>query len=307
MAFVYGTDVRRMSPSLAIQSLATNPAGRTIRAELVAPKGTDRILAGETAMTDRQGIATFVGLRIRTLDTMVTLRFSSPGHEDAVATLRLRLGFNETNRIQLYGGNLAGRPIRGLRDSLVVAPGERLQGVVQLRYATGWVAASIWLSVVPTWGDPRTGFREPEQLVTPVSDDVADVPVDLVAPTAPGRYWILFAMDAEDRGGYIASGTNWTVGKALWHDGNDLQSLSDSIIERAQVNGTYPLRRAYPAEWFQLRCEPPRTLQGLRIKYCPGMAWLAPLRVIVRATDAPPAPARPPASTRPDTSRPARR
>jgi DNA-binding SARP family transcriptional activator len=308
VAYVYGTDVRRMSPSLAIQSLATNPAGRTIRAELVAPKGTDSILAGETALTDRRGIATFVGLRIRTLDTMVTLRFTSPGHEDAQTSLRLRLGFNELNRLQLYGGNLAGRPIRGLRDSLVVVPGERLQGVVQLRYATGWVTASIWVSVVPTWGDPSTSFREPEQLVTPVSDDVADVPVDLTAPMRAGRYWILFAMDAEDRGGYIASGTNWLVGKALWNDGNDLWSLPDSTIEQARITGTYPLRRAYPAEWYQNQCDQPsRMVNGQRIKYCPGKAWLAPLRVIVRAPDAPRAPARPPGSTRPDTSRPAPR
>jgi hypothetical protein len=308
VAYVYGTDVRRMSPSLAVQSLASDPAGRTIRAELVAPNGSDKILAGETAMTDRKGVATFVGLRIRTLDTLVTLRFTSPGHENAQTTVRLKLGISESNRIQLYGGNLAGRPIRGPGDSLVVAPGERLQGVVQLRYATGWVAASIWLSVVPTWGDPRTGFREPEQLVTPVSDDVADVPVDLTAPTTPGRYWILFAMDAEDRGGYIASGTNWLVGKALWNDGNDLWSLPDSIIERARIKGTFPLRRAYPAEWYQSQCDhPSRMVNGRRIKYCQGMAWLAPLRVIVRAPDVPHAPARPPGSNLPDTSRPARR
>jgi DNA-binding SARP family transcriptional activator len=304
VALAYGNEVRKVTPPLQVHSLASNPGGRVIRVELASPRGADRILAGGTAVTDSMGTATFVGLRIRTLDSAVTLRFSSPAHEDATATVSVSRNPADYNRLQLYGGELSGHPINGRGDSLLVAPGELLRGVLQFRYTTGWLAASVWLSAIPTWGDPAGSFEEPIQLVTPVHEDVVDVPIDLTAPVLSGQYWILFAMDAEDRGGFIASGTNWLVGKPLWNDGNDFRTLPDSVIERIGDTGTFMARRAYPADWEQHHCGARQLVQGQHVKYCYGAAWVAPLRIIVKA---PGADGRRPGLTPRDTSPPPRR
>jgi len=304
VAAAYGNDVRRVSPPLQVHSVASDPQGRVVRVEVASTGTGSRILAGGTAVTDSLGTATFVGLRIRTLDSMVTLRFTAPGHEAATVTLHEGRHMNVYNRLRLFSGQLAGREIPSGVDSLEVAAGERLRGVVQLRYTTGWIAASVWVSVIPTWGDPVRSFVEPIQLITPVHEDVVDVPIDLTAPVNAGKYWILFAMDAEDRGGFIASGTNWLVGKPLWNDGNDLRALPDSLIERLGDTGTFMARRAYPADWEQQDCGADQLVQGQRVKYCYGAAWVAPLRIIVRA---PGADGRRPGLTPRDTPPPPRR
>jgi hypothetical protein len=170
------------------------------------------------------------------------------------------------------------------RARIEVAPGAAIDGLVQIEYNGQWSAASVWLAVSPTWGDAARVGQDLFPVPTPVRREVVDVPIAYEAPPTPGRYWILMAISAEPAGGFIASGTNWTVGTPVWGDGNDLASLPDSVLLEAQQRGVVRTSRAYFLGWDVAPCRLGGGPGGGRptLKYCDGQLAMTAVEVIVR-------------------------
>lgn len=282
---LYGATAVRLVPPLRIRagrdSLRTARAPITITAR--AGHGVAQLLAGETAVTDSTGRATFGGLRFRMSDSIATLHFDAPGMASTVHTVRRSFVVPEMASVSLVGGTLAGQPVRGPQASITVPPGALISGIVQLRYTTAWAAASVWASMTPTWGSRRESGRDLVPVSTPVRDDVVDLPIDLRAPLTPGREWILIAIAAEPSGGFTLSRTNWTVGGPLWDDGHDLADLPDSVIVQANQVGYVEAIAAFPAQWNTTGrpCSAPRPSPRGPVKYCPEQFALTGIRVNV--------------------------
>ncbi len=249
---------------------------------------TTKIITGGTAVSEG-GYARFGGLRLNVTDSVFHLRFEADGFRSTDLTGRAPIlgGLVEaTGAIHLiegvFGHGANAVHVRGPNASLRVAPGAPIDGVVQMEYSAPWPAASVWVGVTPTWGDPQQVGRELTPLVTPVRWDVVDLPVSYMAPTTPGRYWLLFAMTAEPSGGYVLSNTNWSLNRPIWGDGNDIAQSSDSLIEAANKRGLATFAIAYPETWEGrkgycakrttpgvLYCSMERGLFGIRIEVVP--------------------------------------
>jgi hypothetical protein len=185
--------------------------------------------------------------------------------------------------------------VSGRGAGITVARGAPISGVIQVLYSSFHRSASVWLAMTPTWGDPETAGRDITPVTTPTTNNVIDVLIDYVAPDRPGRYWILLALAPEDSGGFILSGTNWTMREPVWGDGNDLASLPDSLIREANRIGWVVSPVARSRRWLErtlgkeqetdvsIRCtilplgrEVPGTY------YCPEKVPLFGIEVIVR-------------------------
>ncbi|MDQ8162558.1 MAG: hypothetical protein P3C10_08235, partial [Gemmatimonadota bacterium] len=138
------------------------------------------------------------------------------------------------------------------------------------------------------WGEPALVGEDILQLATPVQDNVVDVPMNLMAPTAPGHYWILLAIAAEDQGGFILSRTNWTMETPVWGDGNDIAALPDSVIREANRTGVITTRLAFADGWsFSFApghhpCAPDTTLRTPGVEYCTNSLGLLGIEVLVK-------------------------
>jgi len=81
------------------------------------------------------------------------------------------------------------------------------------------------------------------------------VPVHVVAPRRPGTYRLIFVFQAETTVDYILSGTNWTVGRPVWGDGNDVARWSREQLDAADRAGQVVVRHLRPGgrwveNWF---------------------------------------------------------
>ncbi len=250
-------------------------------------RATATILSGDSVVAD-SGVASFGALRFATTDSVLILRFEAEGFRPLDFELKMRDNHlpNGPGRssTRLYDGMLNGQHVRGPNAQIVVARDATVSGVVQVEYNSSWPAASVWLSLTPTWGRASEVGREIIPVSTPVRQDVVDVPVDVVAPHAPGQYWILFMVDAEPSGGFGLSRTNWTLGAAEWGDGNDLAALPDSVIRVANRDGIVLTDILYPALWntggYVCR-DSAGVVHGKRVKYCPRQLGMFGIRVIV--------------------------
>ena len=77
----------------------------------------------------------------------------------------------------------------------------------------------------------------------------------VVAPRRPGTYRLIFVFQAETTVDYILSGTNWTVGRPVWGDGNDVARWSREQLDAADRAGQVVVRRLRPGgrwveNWF---------------------------------------------------------
>jgi hypothetical protein len=176
----------------------------------------------------------------------------------------------------------------GREARIDVAPGAPITGVIQLQYTASWRAASVWLAMTPTWGDPTTIGRDVIPVATPVRDNVIDVPIEYVAPDMPGHYWILMIISAEPSGGFILSRSNWTMGAPVWGDGNDVASLPDSVIRTRTRTGSLTTRTAYfRDERIALNgsiggCLPNPSGRPAGVVYCDLPIALAAIEVVVK-------------------------
>ena len=245
------------------------------------------ILAGDSVLSD-SGMASFGALRLRVRADAVALRFEADGYRPVDFVVpRNAIGIAGGPRagsMRIIDGRVAGQPLTIARARIEVAPGAAIDGLVQIEYNAQWSAASVWLAVSPTWGDAARVAQDLYPVATPVRREVIDVPIAQQAPATPGRYWILMAISAEPAGGFIASGTNWTVGTPVWGDGNDLASLPDSVLLEAQQRGLIRTSRAYALDQNESACRLGGGPGGGRptLKYCYGQLAMTAVEVIVR-------------------------
>jgi hypothetical protein len=282
---LFGEGVVRLVPSpvVRIDGLPTAQAGKQLVVVRPADAST-RIIAGDSVMSEA-GIARFGGLRLKTSDSAVRLRFESANTRPIVTTIPLsKYGIRPENdgslhlldgMVRLPGG---AQRIRGDSSTLRVSAGDTIDGVLQVAYSAPWAAASVWVAFTPTWGDPVRSGTDLQPITTPVQWEVMDLRIRAVSPTTPGRYWILIVAGAEPSGGYLLSNTNWSVGQPIWGDGNDIASLTDAVIERARLRGLVPVRTVYPA-LAQRECS--RDVDP-RWRVCEALRGLVAIRVIVQ-------------------------
>jgi len=286
----YGANASRFVPSFVVAVPAGSnrgvPTTRTVRVRALSPGTT--VLAGDTVVVEN-GTAVFTNLRVRTTDSVVALVFESEGVRPIDFELA-RGSYGDADprtesRLRLAEGQFGSQRIRGPNASIAVQPGAMISGVVQVQYSAPWPAASVWLSMTPTWGDPRKLGRDLRPMPTPVAQDIADMAVSVQAPMTAGRYWLLFALDAEPSGGYLLSRTNWTLQEPVWGDGNDIASLPDSAIRRANGDGVITSWLAFPdtIQRNEVSCrDSAQRVGGLRVRYCPAPLALFGIEVVVR-------------------------
>jgi len=212
---------------------AMSDAADTVRLASTSPRVT---LRGDTAVAATGGRAAFGNVFVDNASSApVTLRFTSSRLAPLDLTLdgSARPALNLRLEHALMNGHELGNAVRAFS----VLPGDSITGSVVLRYSTTWAAASVLLTVVPTWGDRRTNFVNLGPLVTPARDLMREAHVKFKAPTKPGCYRLIFAFQAEDDVKYVASGTNWTMGAPIWDDGNDVMDWSASDLRQADSVG----------------------------------------------------------------------
>ncbi len=293
LAKVYGPDTYRFTVPLIARSSVPRRrvAGDSTAVRIIVPAGNAEILAGGSARFDSSGVASFGALRLRTRDSVVTLRFEAEGYRTTDVRIAIHAGnarLEAARPLRVLDGQLAGQPVQGDHAGITVAPGAPISGVIQMQYNSHWRAASVWLAMTPTWGDPALVGEDILQLATPAQDNVVDVPVDLVAPTAPGHYWILLAIAAEDQGGFILSRTNWTTKTPVWGDGNDLATLPDSVIREANRTGVITTLLAFADGWSfsfapgHYPCVADTTLRAPGVEYCTNSLGLLGIEVLVK-------------------------
>jgi len=294
---LYGPQAFRLLPPLAVQ-IPTAVVGASddrgeVRVRVDGAAG--EILAGDRALLDSAGNAVFGGLRLRVNAPVITLQFEAEGHRVAKLTLPFEHSPapRRVPRLEFVEGRFGARLVQGPSPALSVPPFVVMSGIVQLRYTSIWPAASVWLSMTPTWGDPREAGRDLMPLSTPVDGDIVDVPIDLVTPAQPGRYWIVFVLAAEPSGGYALSLTNWTLGEPRWNDDNNVAGLGDSILRQAGMYGRARVTYSYPGQWNTTgrECEL-RTVRenGSPVKRCVEDMALTAIELVVAASESDSAP-----------------
>jgi hypothetical protein len=293
LATVYGPNTYRFTVPLIARSGVPRRrvAADSTAVRISVPAGNAEILAGGSARLDSSGVASFGALRLRTLDSIITLRFEAEGFRTTDVRIAMHAGnerLESARPLRLLDGQLAGQRVQGEQAGITVAPGAPISGVIQMQYNSSLRAASVWLAMTPTWGEPALVGADILQLATPAQDNVVDVPVDLVAPTAPGHYWILLAIAAEDQGGFILSRTNWTTKTPVWGDGNDLATLPDSVIRSANRTGVITTLLAFADGWSfsfapgQYPCVADTTLRAPGVEYCTNSLGLLGIEVLVK-------------------------
>ena len=278
----------RTMPSIAISAGRANADDGIRRVHVTAVDNSTRIISGDTA-TIVNGFALFNTLRFESSERVVRLQFGTDGFAPTTLTVTNPItsdfrGLNESARLHLVGGVLNGRRISADTSPIEVKVGAPISGIVQAEYSTHWPTATVWLSMTPNWGQPRSAGTDVTPVMTPVQREVADVPVSVRAPNVPGHYWIIFVVDAEDSGGYVLSRTNWTVGHPIWGYGNEIARLRDDEIRRANVDGYINTQVVYLRDWDvrSTGCEPIAVEHEQPLKLCSRPTALFGIEIAVK-------------------------
>jgi hypothetical protein len=185
--------------------------------------------------TTLDGEATFDSLIIGIPDGRpAELNFEAPG----LTGVRWEFAWVADARLRLRSGIINGRVLSGAVPVVHVQPGEPLEGRVSLLYTSRWTTATVFLGAVATWEPRETDTVSVRSLVTPLESGRAEVNVRRIAPRAPGRYFLLWALGAEPRAAFIFAGTNWSCGSPRWHDGDDLHDLPPDSLRAAATRGS---------------------------------------------------------------------
>ncbi len=287
---VISPDARQLFPAAVVgfaqqhSATARSATSTVVRVRSLTPDV--QILTADSSVM-RNGRASFGALRFRSERRAVWFRFEAAGYKPLDFRMEdARDRDDHANTVQL-----SARIIRAVMNGTTlatetpvvsVARGSIMNGVVQIEYNTPWRSASVWLSMTPTWGDPALIGREITPVATPVREEVVDVAVTMNAPERAGHYWLLFVISGEPSGGFALSQTNWTLEKAVWHDGNDIATLSDSILRAGIRAGSMLTRRAYLPTHSGDRCDAnSNRLGGLVFRYCLGELAITGIEVVV--------------------------
>lgn len=148
------------------------------------------------------------------------------------------------SEVRVLAGTLGGQAIDSVRPRVRVTPGQAITGWVTVRVTTTHPAAAVLLGAVPFWGD-RTENYLALRAVAPHGEfvhtvaflDAANTRHMLRAPMKPGLYPIVLLQRPETEMRYIASGTNWMVGRPRWRDGDDLVDLPAAKLDSLRTHG----------------------------------------------------------------------
>jgi serine/threonine protein kinase len=150
-------------------------------------------------------------------------------------------------QIRILSGTGDFASVSDANNVLNVSPGATLNGTIELSVLNlGPGDAVAPLIFTPSWGDHSSSWRQISRSV-PTGQSQQQTQVSFVAPTTPGVYHIIFAVDWEVGGNHVASGTSWAIGKDLgygwvnnfdvWNDGNDIADFNAAQLSSAQLNG----------------------------------------------------------------------
>jgi len=192
-------------------------------------------LLGTTTVLAESGRARFTDLQVDPQGPPVTLHFQSGRLEPALIGIP---GIDSSlPRLDLVEAHINGTVLTGDHHAIQAGVGESIRGMLKLRYWSYWGAAAVMLGATPTWGDKRHAFVTLAPLVTPALNRGLEVPVSLPGPEHAGTYHLILFFQAEPDVQWIASGTNWTVGHAIWGDGNDIADWNESQLAAARSTG----------------------------------------------------------------------
>lgn len=125
-------------------------------------------------------------------------------------------------RLKLISWVIGAGPVTPERSTIRVPPGASFGGTIRIDYESHWLDATVVLAATPTWGDPeQVGFRM-GMLSGPTHGRERQDPLGVVAPTVPGEYFLILVAGPEADAQYLLSRTNWTYGRPVWGDGNDV-------------------------------------------------------------------------------------
>ncbi len=193
-------------------------------------------LRGTTTVTAREGVATFDRISFGpAVGPDVELRYSAEG----LPPVTVALPSGAEQGLWLDHAELNGQALSPINRILHLRPGETIRGEVTVRYTALWTAASLVLAAVPTWGDKRKDFVTVSALPTPVVNASSRHSLALAGPDAPGDYHLVLAFAAETDAVWIASGTNWAIGRPVWGDGNDVADLTAEDVATANARGGF--------------------------------------------------------------------
>jgi len=246
-------------------------------------EGSAQVVAGDSAIV-RNGVAVFTDLRLLNREPIIGLQFEADGFKPVAVRIPVpTFASSEEMFRSLYplAGMLNGQPVDSAQRRIRIRRGERLVGQIWISYSNDWETASVWLSMTPTWGASRVEGQDLLPLITPIQKEVIDVPVDLPVPTAPGRFWLAFIMDAEPSGGFALSRTSWKVGRPIWDDGNDLAEGSEALWQEVNRTGAVSLPVAVPVNDHSACTGPIRTSLYGTFRYCPRSASAFAIEILV--------------------------
>ncbi|MAF12777.1 hypothetical protein CMK11_20190, partial [Candidatus Poribacteria bacterium] len=149
---------------------------------------------------------------------------------DAPPTLR--------DTVHLLAGEANGLTLAASDPVIRVRAGEVIRGSVTVDvHNSHGPAAGFVVVETPTWGVAQHSYRIVAASAPPAHSRHT-VHLDRRAPAEPGTYFIIVAAAAETEGLYVASGTNWTNGEAVWGNGLEVASWRSGATSQAMRTGS---------------------------------------------------------------------
>jgi hypothetical protein len=156
--------------------------------------------------------------------------------------------------IQIESGTDTFSALSPVNKAITVPPEASLSGQIEASILDQAPTYPDFLIGTPSWGDDSKSYWTIRSLLN-TQTSTMQASISLIAPAQPGVYFIIFAFQLEISGDYVASATNWSVGKAIWHDGNDIAEFTSSQIGQAQQFGCTINKRLFP-DGFQPSYQP---------------------------------------------------
>jgi hypothetical protein len=169
------------------------------------------------------------------------------------------------DRALLTGGTLAGQPLGPGAWVVHAEAGEPIRGMVLLAVfnAADDAELAVPLGYTWTWGDRDDSIVQIDSRLDPGTNDRA-VPIDLIAPSTAGTYYILFGHHGNLDLPHVFSVTTAAELPVVWGDGNDYRDLDADDLSFAH-------REGYVDDWLLLEAD----------DYRFGEIAVAPLMVVV--------------------------
>ncbi|HEX4933317.1 MAG TPA: hypothetical protein VFV33_09075, partial [Gemmatimonadaceae bacterium] len=118
-----------------------------------------------------------------------------------------------------------------------VPPNTFVHGKLTISYDTYYLDETVAYAGTTTWGDPEKAGYSFGVLSTPEVGRVRVDSIGFMTPAAPGTYHLVLVAGAESNADYLLSATNWTSGRPLWGDGNDVARWSEEKLAAAMRDG----------------------------------------------------------------------